>query len=388
MGPDDPSPVDRPLIEAAPRFIDVTPRWTEAALEALDPNEYDYQEFKGSMWLSKDRQVVGAFLHMLSKQVSAFANGAGGRIIVGLDDEGRIDGGVPVDLKGGGTRGWLEDVIPGSVSPSLRAFNVYEIVGGGPGSAILAGHAVYVVEVPPSEDAPHQANDHRYYLRIAGKSRPMGHIHVEDVLRRTRHPRVRLERLSPFGQAEYLENDPRGPKVQLAFRAFLGNEGRTLAHHVGLEVVLPRPLVNTEVRGRMLVDDKLTLTQEPGHLTFFRYHPTPMFPGQRLQVLQLWIALHGSNATFVRNSDAVIRWRVFADDAPPHEGQVPLSRYKVVRRAMGWLHRKGAEAGALLPRVAGAEGAAAQRAEGAAARPKRRRRKGRTSKPAEPGAAT
>lgn len=366
----------------APRWIDVTPRWSEAAVEALDPNEYDYQEFKGSLWLSKDRQVVGAFLHMLSKQVSAFANGAGGRLVIGLDDDGRIDGGVPVDLKSGGTRHWLEDVIPGVVSPGLRSFNVFEVQGQGPDSAILPGHAVYVVEIPPSEDAPHQANDHRYYLRIAGKSRPMGHIHVEDVLRRTRHPRVRLERVSPFGQAEYIESDPRGPKVQLAFRVFLLNEGRTLAHHVGLEVVLPRPLVNNDVRTRMLEDEKLTVTQEPGTLTFFRYHTTPLFPAQRLQVLQLWIGLHGSNAAFVDSDDATIRFRVFADDAPPHVGQVPLARFKVVRRAMAWLHRKGAAA-APDPATAVARDSAT-----AVGRPRRRKRKPKGGKPAEPSSST
>lgn len=325
--------------------LDLSPRWTEAALQSLDAHEYDYQEFKGSLWLSRDREVVGAFLHMLSKQVSAFANGAGGRIFIGLDDEGHIDGGVPVDLRPGGTRSWLEDVVPGSVSPGLRAFNVFEVEGG-PGSAIQPGHAVYIIEVPPSEDAPHQANDHRYYLRIAGKSRPMGHIHVEDVMRRTRHPRLGLARLSPFGEPEYISSDPRGPKAQLCFRATLHNLGRTLAHHVGLEVVLPRPLVNGEVRKRMLAEPGTTLSQEPGALTFFRYHPTPIFPGQQIQVLSLWLALHGSNAALVESGGAVLRWRIYADDAPAVEGQVPLNGFRGLRRAMAWLRRTSHAPGA------------------------------------------
>lgn len=322
-----------------PLSIELSPRWTEASLSALDAHEYDFQEFKGSLWLSRDREVVGAFMHMLSKQVSAFSNGAGGRVFIGLDDEGQIDGGVPMDLKPGGTRSWLEDIIPGTVSPSLRSFNVYEIPGG-EGSSIQPGNAVYVVEIPPSEDAPHQASDHRYYLRIAGKSRPMGHIHVEDVMRRTRHPRVRLDRLTPFGDAEHIDTDPRGPKVQLCFRASLVNEGRTLAHHVGVEIVVPRPLVNGEVRGRMLGEGGFTLSQEPGALTFFRYHPTPLFPAQQLQVVQLWIALHGSNSALVEGEEGRVRWRVFADDAPPVEGSVLLRDFRVVRRSMSWLRRK------------------------------------------------
>lgn len=338
--------------------------WTEALLESIDPNEYDYQEFKSSPWLSRDKRVSGAFLSVLSKQVSAFANGAGGRLFLGLDDEGRIDGGVPVDLKGGGTRSWLEDVIPGSVSPSLKNFNVYEVLSrtDGQPSAILAGHAVYVIEITASEDAPHQAHDHRYYLRIAGKSRPMGHIHVEDVLRRTRQPRVRIERIGPFGQPEYIESDPRGPKVQLCFRAFLANEGRTLARHVGTELVLPRPLVNSIVRDRMLEQD-LQLTQEPGALTFFRYHPAPLFPGQKIELLRFWVAIHGANYQQVDSGDAAVRWRVYADDAPPHEDVLPLARFRVVRRALGWLTRKEA----VPPR---------QQARGTLKKRRRRRKKG------------
>ncbi|NOY24437.1 MAG: ATP-binding protein [Oligoflexia bacterium] len=325
---------------APPLILNITPRWTEAALEALGQDEYDYQEFKGSLWMSKDRQVVSVFLHMLSKQVSAFANGAGGRLVIGLDDAGAIDGGVPVDLKGGGTRSWLEDVIPGLVSPTLRSFNVFEVLGRDPGTAIQPGRAVYVIEIPASEDAPHQAHDRRYYLRIAGKSRPMGHIHIEDVLRRTRSPKVRLERLAPFGKAAIVQDDPRGDKAVLSFRAFLLNEGRSLAQHVGLELILPRPLVNNEVRSRMVDEGHLTLTQEPGHLTFFRYHPTPVFPGQRVQALQIWIVLHRGNLAFARGTDAVIRSRVYADDAPAQQDTWPITRYKAVKRALSWVERQ------------------------------------------------
>lgn len=341
-----------------------TPRWTEDMLDALDPNEYDFQEFKGSLWLSRDKKVVGSFLAVLSKQISAFANGAGGRVFLGLDDEGRIDGGVPVDLKSGGTRSWLEDVIPGTVEPALRVFNVFEVVPRAGESHIHPGHAVYVIDVPASPDAPHQAHDHRYYLRIAGKSRPMGHIHVEDVLRRTRHPRVRIERIGPFGEPEQVDTDPRGPKVLLCFRAFIENHGRTLAQHVGAEVILPRPMVNSEVRLRMLDQPGLQLTQEPGTLTFFKYQPVPLFPGQKVELLRFWVSLHGNNYEQVERNDAMIRWRIYADDALPSEGQVPFARYKVVRRALAWLSTKGA-----VP--------AAQQARARTRRKKKRRKSGR-----------
>ena len=86
-------------------MVESTDRWTEEMLAALEPHEHDFQEFKGSAWLTDDRedQPRSTFALALSKQVSAFVNGAGGRLFIGVADDGTVDGGVPVDLKGGGT---------------------------------------------------------------------------------------------------------------------------------------------------------------------------------------------------------------------------------------------------------------------------------------------
>jgi hypothetical protein len=310
--------------------------WTEDLVAALGPDEHDFQEFKGSGWLVQGAEIAPEFHVALSKQVSAFANGAGGRVVIGVDDTGRIDGGVPVDFRKGGVRSWLEDVVPGLVDPPLASFNVYEVLPSSEASSIRAGHAVYVLEIPSSDAAPHQALDHRYYLRIAGKSRPMGHVHVTDILRRTHVPRVELRRLAPFGPEERVTTDPRGPKVLVSFRAYVENLGRTLAHHVGAEIVVPRPLVNREARQRTLATGA-SLTQRPGTVNFFRYHPNPIFPGQDLTFVQFWVAVHTSNMDAIAGGMTRLAWRVYADDAPFREGSVGLMEYTVVREAIAWL---------------------------------------------------
>lgn len=319
--------------------------WTEAMVAALEPSEHDFQEFKGTLFLADGRTIVSSFTNNLSRQVSAFANGAGGRLFLGLDDQGRIDGGVPVDLKGGGTRAWLEDVIPSTVDPPLRKFNVYEVLPGRPQpgrrSLIQSGCAVYVIDIAGSEDAPHQALDHRYYLRIAGKSRPMGHVHVQDVLQRTRHPKVAVTRVDPFGDPAFDESDKRGPKVVLTFQTTLANLGRNLAHHVGVELILPRPLVNSECRAALMEQPGTSLTQRPGELLFFRYYPIPLFPGQELFFQRLFAVVHAGNAERWAHAEAsMLRWRVFADDAPPREGHAPLLKYATVRRALKWVESR------------------------------------------------
>ena len=79
----------------------------------------------------------------------------------------------------------------------------------------------------------------------------MGHVHVQDVLRRTFHPQIELARFGPYGSIEKDTQDPRGPRAFIQFRLFLANRGRTLARHVGLEAIVPRPLAGSEVRKRM-----------------------------------------------------------------------------------------------------------------------------------------
>ena len=304
--------------------------WNEAALSDINPHEHDFQEFKGSEWLVNNAGLIrGDFSINLSKQVSAFANGAGGRLFIGLDDDGKIDGGVPVDAKGGGLREWLEDVVPMSVEPSLLRCNVYEVGRSGPDSLIREGCAVYVLEMPSSTEAPHQAKDHRYYLRIAGKSRPMGHLHVQDVLRRNRHPRVVLSRLDPYGASERLEDGT----VLLQFRVLLANEGRTMAKRVGVELVVPRPLCGRAVRERMADQGETHYTQSPGKLTFFRFHPVPVFPEQEVYTVTIWIRVTRRNLGLIR-SGATIAWRVYADDAAPVVGARALSQFLVVDQAL------------------------------------------------------
>ncbi len=324
-----------PPLESSPKRPD---SWTETMLEALEPHEHDFQEFKGTGWLLKaPGEVQPDFMFFLSKQVSAFVNGSGGLVFIGIDDKGKIDGGVPIQLKGGGTRAWLEDLVSAAVSPPLPRCNVFEVKPKENGSsAILDGHAVYVLELPASQDAPHQSKDHRYYLRIAGKSRPMGHVHVQDVLRRTFHPQVELTRFGPYGDVEHDLSDPRGPKAFIQFRVFVTNLGRTLARHVGIELVVPRPFAGTEVRRRMEGAKETHYTQSPGQLSYFRYHPTPLFPTQSVYGLSVWVCIHVRNVSQIQ-AGTQLEWTVYADDANPLKGSQTLSDFQIVQRTIDWV---------------------------------------------------
>lgn len=129
----------------------------------------------------------------LSKDVSAFANSAGGIIVHGMEENGhvpiRIDGGYdPNDI----TKEWLEDIITSWIHPRVDGLRIYQVHLSDP----HAGRVAYVIEIPPARSlAPHQASDHKYYKRFNFKSVPMEDYEVRDLLRRATAPDLRCRLL-------------------------------------------------------------------------------------------------------------------------------------------------------------------------------------------------
>ena len=325
---------------------DLSQTWSIRRLHGLDPHEHDFQEFKSSEWLSSGSDIQSDFLMLLSKQVSAFTNGAGGLLIIGMRDDGSLDQGVNTQLKGG-TREWLEDVVSSSVTPLLKQFNVFEVVVESEEKQELDSdpdhddqhmltQAIYIIDLPRSAEAPHQAKDHRYYLRVAGKSRPMSHLHLEDVIRRTSLPKVTLSKFGHFGEPEPDHHDQRGPRCFVMLRTFIHNDGRVMAKHVGVELTLPRAFIGKEVRRRMDELNQTHYTQRPGHSSFFRYHPTPLFPTQEVFALCIWVCVHRNNMNALK-SDAKLLWSVYADDSIPSSGELDLISFPAIRQAMEWV---------------------------------------------------
>lgn len=172
-------------------------KWTEDDVLALPAGENDSFERKGSMSLDLKLPKVkeDEVLNELAKQLSAFANASGGQIIYGVANNGTVDaGGVALSVKGRhSTKEWLEDVIPKLTEFEIVGFNVYEIGPSAGSSKISGGKAIFVVDVPASDRAPHQSKrDLKYYIRLAGKSHPAPHRMIEDIRNRQKHPLLEL----------------------------------------------------------------------------------------------------------------------------------------------------------------------------------------------------
>jgi hypothetical protein len=139
-------------------------------------------DYKASPALNKNSSSGRA---ELVKDVTAFANSAGGQIIYGIPEKK----GVPQPLDGGVDRSqispeWIDQVISSNASPRIQNLGVTTIPLDG-GSCVA-----YVLSIPQATSfAPHQNTlDHKYYRRSELHSIPMYDYEIRDILRRATTP--------------------------------------------------------------------------------------------------------------------------------------------------------------------------------------------------------
>lgn len=319
--------------------------WDEQYILSLPVGEDDRLERKGARLL--DLTIPGvreeAVRDELAKQLSAFGNTGGGNLIYGLTDAGAIDsGGVSRTIKGRATtKAWVEDLIPMLTDYEIIGVNVYEIVPSTQNSQIQAGKALYIVDIPDSDRAPHQSTrDLRYYVRLAGESQPASHRLIEDIRNRARHPNVCFDaKVVEVGVTDFQQQPP--GQVNATFyviiRFILHNKGpikatdACLQTEIGLDVPMsacldlnivqirgvPPTLVFWEVQHPLYPEMDISFR---GSFPF----SASLVPGSRSS----WLLQSTSEDV----SEIGLRWKVFADSAPPKSGVVTMAQMGLAPR--------------------------------------------------------
>jgi hypothetical protein len=153
----------------------------------------------------------------VSKDVSAFANSAGGTIVYGIkEDQNHVaialdEGYDPADIR----KEWLEQVINSRIQPRIDGLRINQVSL----DQTNPGRVAYVVHAPQSLRAPHQASDHRYYRRYNFQSVAMEDYEVRDVARRLERPILELQ----VTDTEMHRSGQNLVEVKVQFRVFNGS---------------------------------------------------------------------------------------------------------------------------------------------------------------------
>ena len=162
--------------------------WTEDDILALIQDgvkESIDLEYKGCGSLEKNDNKKNE----ISKDISAFANSAGGTIIYGIIENNhlpiQIDVGYdPLDI----SKEWLEQIINSRIQRKIDGVKINQIEI----PKTTPGKVIYVVYVPQSNRAPHMASDNKYYKRYNFQSVAMEDYEVRDIMRRQETPDLQL----------------------------------------------------------------------------------------------------------------------------------------------------------------------------------------------------
>jgi hypothetical protein len=138
-------------------------------------------DYKASPSLGKDSKQRDE----LCKDVTAFANSAGGQIVYGMEENKtlpiKVDDGADPSI----TKEWIEQVIDSRVQPRIDGLIITPVQ--------LAKGFGFVLTIPQATfRAPHQAPDKKYYKRQNFQSSPMEDYEIRDTLRRATTPTLQV----------------------------------------------------------------------------------------------------------------------------------------------------------------------------------------------------
>jgi hypothetical protein len=250
--------------------------WKESDLLALI--EHKVQENLEMDYKQCDAlQITESRKNEISKDVSAFANSAGGVIVYGMKENGHVPTALDIGFDPNQiSKEWLEQVINSRIQRRLVGVRVNQVDL----ATTAPGKVAYVVYVPQSRDAPHQASDKRFYKRFNFESVPMEEYEIRDVANRPVSPDLDIElEFRPGGSTTKLGLQQNGfyPPVFLA--AVLRNNSQIPAEHAVVDICI-------DTRIRVL---------KSGHDARVSSDPVPVPIGDEKAFLQKLTVIWGTN---------------------------------------------------------------------------------------------
>lgn len=261
-------------------------------------------EFKACDALRDDQKTE------ISKDVSAFANSAGGVIIYGIKEvkDGNhlhlmLDEGF--ELNGHFNKEWLENVIYSNISPKIENIYINPI-------SLDEKRVIYVVDIPQSHTA-HMAGNNKYYKRRNFKSEPMEDYEVRDVMNRQIRPKLTLFLTTPRN----LESEH-----DFIFKIVLKNIGEVMVKYFAVRICIPEEIIVGDYKGGQKIHLGGSVYREYQKQNNYNQF---LFPGFRIFFDNRFLPKINTNLA-LENANKNIFWTIFNDKTRPQFGKVKLGQ--------------------------------------------------------------
>jgi hypothetical protein len=260
--------------------------------------------------LNLDYKNIEAYSNFdeLSRDISAFANSAGGLIILGISEEESGSGDslrkFPKSITWGSeslSKERLEDNIVGKIQPRIDDVTIVPVRKRNGSSEVI-----FLIDIPQSSNPPHMAGDNRYYKRLNFRRVPMEHYEVADLFGKRRNPMLTM--LSEVFSIEI-------EKGVFWLRFYVKNIGKASAKNIMFVADFSNADI-TETREFQRLDELhggIPSVQFGGPLTVF--HPSPVF---QTRIGEVSILIKD------KNKPVSVKYSLAAEDTPRITGEFLL----------------------------------------------------------------
>lgn len=271
----------------------------------------------------------------IAKDVCAMANSSGGTIIYGIKEfdlpaKKHLPEKISPVCRNTVSKEWLEQVIISNISPKIEGLVIVPIPLQEP------DEVVYIVEISQSNTAHQNTLDHRYYRRFNFQSVPMLDYEIRDIMNRVKYPIIEIE-------FEIVVSENELNKLPTFYlRIIPRNIGSSYAKYINYFVNIPFNIIDPE---EVLIYNKInqSTVEYYGENTYRdildiqpsvsgnveKYGPSrfdPILPGLRGRSEKIKLI----RARGFPNE--IISWKVYADNAPPRTGNIPLNDINLVNK--------------------------------------------------------
>ena len=293
--------------------------WTEARLLSMiemkvrESIELDYKA-------SAALENTNANKNEISKDVSAFANSAGGTIIYGIA-EGKdhnpnsIDEGIdPSKI----TTEWLEQVINSSILPRIQGVLISRIDL----DKTRPGRSAYIVDIPQST-RPHQASDKKFYKRYNFQSVPMEEYEIRDLYNRQQTPDLRIT-LWPLFVVEFTKES--GYSKPVKFNFTITNDAVAPADYAHImffldeRLKLLKPLTTTSIYHQATISDEEYRLKMATQINWAIPHQMPIFFGVNFNIFSEPMEIQVPKPMAGNSSKFAIGWEIKSPRMTPKKG--------------------------------------------------------------------
>ena len=235
----------------------------------------------------------------IAKDVSSFANSAGGIIIYGINENNHVAESLSFLDGNSITKEWLEQIINSNIHRKIEGLLIIPVR-----FENNVSKTAYVIKIPESNQAPHMASDNKYYKRYNFESVPMEEYEVRNLYNRLQKTDLSIvDIISQPGALAGGQDNYAWANFEI--KVLVKNDSNSIEDRYKLELEIP----NFLLRERNPNIEKFLQRRTDSDSIFSIPNESPLFQDEQSSICS--VPIHVEKRTFDNPGNFIIKAKLY-----------------------------------------------------------------------------